>query len=192
VGVLIVIGVLALVIIAALAFIATRPAKYRIERSAQIDARPDVVFSIINDLRRWDEWSPYDKRDPNMEKTFEGPSSGPGASYCWNGNNQVGEGRLTIVESKPGELISMKLEFSRPFQCANEVNFNLEPSESGTRVRWIMDGRNNFLTKAMSVCGQMDKMMGKDFDEGLANLNHVAQAAIVTAREGKPTRVATP
>ena len=110
------IGVLALVITAALAFIATCPAKYRIERSAQIDARPDVVFSIINDLRRWDEWSPYDNRDPNMKKTFEGASLGPGASYCWNGNNQVGEGRLTTVEGKPGELVSMKLEFSRPFQ----------------------------------------------------------------------------
>ena len=106
-----------------------------------------------------------------MKKTFEGPSSGPGAIYAWNGNNEVGEGRMTIVESKPGELVTMKLEFSRPFKCTNEVNFKLEPSGGGTRVSWIMDGKNNFMTKAMSLFMNMDKMVGKDFEQGLANLN---------------------
>ena len=117
-----------------------------------------------------------------MKKTFEGPSAGPGAIYTWNGNNQVGEGRLTIVDSKPGELVSMKLEFSRPFKATNEVNFKLVPSEGGTRVSWIMDGKNNFMSKAMSVFMDMDKMVGKDFEQGLANLNTVAQADTRTAR----------
>src|SRR5258706_68707 len=108
------IGIAVLVLlVAVLAFIATRPPTFRVERSAQVSAPGDVVFSIINDLHRWGEWSPWDKHDPNMKKTFEGSSAGPGAVYTWNGNSQVGEGRLTILESKPGDLISMKLEFIR-------------------------------------------------------------------------------
>jgi Polyketide cyclase / dehydrase and lipid transport len=171
------IGVAVLVlIVAVIAYIATRPTDSRIQRSAQINAPAEVVFSIINDLRRWGEWSPYDKRDPNMKKTFEGPSAGPGAVYTWNGNSQVGEGRLTIVESKPGELVSMRLEFSRPFKCDNQVNFRIVPSEGGTRVSWIMDGKNNFMGKFMSLIMDMDKMVGTDFEHGLANLNTVAQA----------------
>jgi hypothetical protein len=171
------IGIAVLVlIIAAIAVIVTRPTNYRIQRHAQINAPAGVVFSIINDLRRWGEWSPYHKRDPNMKKTLEGPSAGPGAIYTWNGNNEVGEGRLTIVESKPGELVSMRLEFSRPFNATNQVKFRLEPSEAGTRVSWIMDAQNNFMTKAMSLFMDMDKMVGTDFEQGLANLNIVATA----------------
>ena len=129
-----------------------------------------------------------------MKKTFEGPSSGPGASYAWNGNNAVGEGRLTIVESKPAELITMKLEFSRPFKCTNEVNFKLEPSPGGTRVSWIMDGKNNFMTKAMSLFMNMDKMVGKDFEQGLANLSGVAQGRAPELKTAKrlPPRHAEP
>jgi hypothetical protein len=112
------IGVLVLIVVA-IAFIATRPTNFRIQRSAQINVPANIIFAIINDLRRWGEWSPYDKRDPNMKKSFEGPSAGPGAIYIWNGNNEVGEGRLTIVESKLGELVSMRLEFSRPFKPTN-------------------------------------------------------------------------
>jgi hypothetical protein len=173
------IGVVVIVLLALVAYIATRPTDFRYERSAQISAPRDVVFAIINDLRQWGRWSPYDKRDPNMKKNFEGPSSGPGAIYTWNGNSDVGEGRLTIVESKPGELVSMKLDFSRPFKCSNEVNFKLAPSDSGTRVSWIMDGKYNFMTKTMSLFMDMDKMVGKDFEQGLANLNSVAQAESV-------------
>ena len=164
------------VLVAAVAFIATRPANFRIQRSAQVGAPPPVIFAIINDLHQWGRWSPYDKRDPNMKKTFAGSARGPGAIYTWNGNNEVGEGRLTIEESKPGELVRMKLEFSRPFKATNEVNFKLEPSEGGTRVSWIMDGKNNFMTKAMSLVMNMDKMVGKEFEQGLANLNAAAQA----------------
>jgi Polyketide cyclase / dehydrase and lipid transport len=182
-GIQIGIGVLVLVALV-LAYIATRPGSCHIERSAQINAPADVVHSIINDLRQWGKWSPYDKRDPAMKKTFEGPSAGPGASYAWNGNNQVGEGRLTILQSKPGELVSMKLEFTRPFACNNQVNFILVPSGNGTRVTWAMDGKNRFMSKAMSLVMNMDKMVGKDFEQGLANLNTVVQ-------EGKAVPAAT-
>src|SRR5262249_20680584 len=124
-----------------------------------------------NNLREWSRWSPYDKRDPKMKKTFEGPAAGPGATYSWNGNNEVGEGRMTIVNSKPGEVVTMKLEFSRPFKGTNEVNFKLLPTAGGTQVSWIMDGKNNFVLKAMSLFMDMDKMVGKDFEVGLANLD---------------------
>ena len=108
--------------------------------------------------------------------TFDGPSSGPGFSNSWNGDKNVGAGRLTIVESKPGGFISMKLDFSQPFKCLNKVIFNLAPSQGGTRISSIMDGKNNFISKAMSLVMNMDKMAGKDFKQGLANLNSVAQA----------------
>ena len=182
---IIVIGVVVLVLLAFVAYIATRPADFRYERSAQISAPRDVVFAIINDLRQWERWSPYDKRDPNMKKSYEGPSSGPGAIYTWNGNSDVGEGRMTIVESKPGELVAMKLEFFRPFKATNAVNFKLAPSEGGTRVSWIMDGKYNFVTKAMSLFMDFDKMVGTDFEQGLVNLNSVAQAESAKAEEGR-------
>jgi hypothetical protein len=175
------IGIAVLVlIIATVAFIATRPPSFRYQRSAHVSAPPHSVFAIINDLHQWSRWSPYDKRDPNMKKSFGGPAEGPGASYTWNGNNQVGEGRLTIQESKPDEVVRMKLEFSRPFKATNEVNFVLVPSEGGTRVSWIMDGKKNFMSKAMSLVMDMDKMVGTDFEQGLANLNTVAQAGATT------------
>jgi Polyketide cyclase / dehydrase and lipid transport len=173
------IAVLVLVLIligAVFVFIGTRPGSFRIERSAPIGAPPDVVFSIVNDLHQWGRWSPYDKRDPAMKKTFEGASAGPGAVYAWNGNNQVGEGRLTIMESKPGELVSMKLEFFRPFACTNKASFTMAPSEGGTRVTWAMEGKNTLMGKAISLFMDMDKMVGKDFEEGLANLNAAAEA----------------
>jgi hypothetical protein len=171
-----------LLIIAAIAFVATRPGRCHYERSAVVAAPPDAIFAIINDLHQWGRWSPYDKRDPNMKKSFAGPSSGPGAVYEWNGNKDVGEGRLTIEESRPGELVRMKLEFTRPFKCNNQVNFKLEPSPGGTRVSWIMDGTNNFIGKLMSVFMDMDKMVGSDFEQGLANLNRVVTAETSAVR----------
>lgn len=159
-----------------LAIAATKPDDLHVERNALVSASPGVVFAIINDLHRWNEWSPYDKLDPNMKKTHKGAEAGPGASYEWNGNDNVGEGRLTIVDSKPGELVAMKLEFTRPFNCQNTVNFKLEPTDGGTRVHWIMDGKTNFFCKVMSVFISMDEMCGAQFEEGLASLNNVAKA----------------
>jgi hypothetical protein len=181
------IGIAILVLVVLLVvFIATRPTTFRIERTAEVNAPSDVVFSIVNDLHRWGQWSPYDKRDPKMKKTFDGAATGPGAIYAWNGNKHVGEGRLTIVESKPGELVSMKLEFFRPFACTNQANFALAPSGAGTRVTWSMDGKNSFMGKLMSLLINMDKMVGTDFEHGLANLNTVAQAE--TSKVGQAVR----
>ena len=101
------------------AFIASRPSELHVERTAVVHAPADVVHGVINDLRQWGRWSPYDSRDPNMKKTYDGPAAGPGAMYLWNGNSQVGEGKLTILESKPGELVKMRLQMGRPFTCDN-------------------------------------------------------------------------
>jgi hypothetical protein len=170
-------GLAVLVLILALVvLIATRPPAFHVERSAEINAPADVVFAIINDLHQWERWSPWDKRDPEMKRTYEGSPSGPGAIYAWNGNKNVGEGRMTIMDSKPGEFVSIKLEFIRPFAGTNQVRFQLAPSGTGTRVSWLMDGQLNFITKAFSLFMSMDKMCGKDFEDGLANLNAAAQA----------------
>lgn len=171
------IAILVLVLLSAgLVFVATRPNSFRVERTAQIHAPQQVVFAIINDLRQWARWSPFDKRDPQMHKELSGPDTGPGASYSWNGNKDVGEGRMTIVDSKPGESVSMKLEFTRPFKAKNDVTFALVPNDDGTRVSWILDGKNNFMAKFFSLLINMDTMIGKDFEEGLAKLNSIAQS----------------
>lgn len=171
------VGIAFLVLIVALVmFIATRPAKFHIERTAMVNAPAAAVFSLINNFREWSKWSPYEKLDPNLQRTFNGPTSGPGASYAWNGNGQAGAGRMTIIESKPGELVSIKLEFSKPFVAVCQSNFIMVPAAGTTRVTWAMDGTNNFMAKAFSVCMNMDKMVGKDFEAGLANLNTAAQA----------------
>lgn len=159
-----------------LAFASTRPDEMHIERTADVKAPALVVFNIINNLQRWSEWSPYDKFDPNMKKSFKGPQQGPGAIYEWNGNGNVGEGRLTITDSKPGEIVTMKLEFTRPFNCNNQVNFRLTPTDKGTQVSWIMDGKNTLMSKVMGIFMDMDAMVGGDFVEGLKNLDKVAQA----------------
>lgn len=184
------IGIAVLVIIGGLlVFISTRPESFRIERSAQVKAPVDVVFALINDFHQWALWSPYEKLDPDMKKTFEGPPAGPGASYAWSGNNKSGEGRMTILENKPGELITIKLEFTRPFSATNQTTFKLEPSGNGTRVSWIMEGKNTFMGKAMSAFMSMDKLLGKDFEQGLANLDAAAQARV---QERKAASAAVP
>lgn len=167
--------ILVAIIVSALVYISTRPDSFQIRRSAEIPSSPDVLFGIINDLHRWSEWSPYEKFDPQMKKSFEGAAFGPGASYAWNGNKHVGEGRLTIVESQPGEHVTMKLEFSRPFKCNNQVVFKLYPIDNGTNVSWIMDGKNTFISKAFGLLMNMDKMVGQQFEEGLANLKKLVQ-----------------
>jgi hypothetical protein len=131
---------------------------------------------MIDDFHQWVRWSPWEKLDPNMKRTFDGPTSGPGAIYAWSGNSKVGQGRSTIVESKAGQSVSMKLEMFKPFNCTNRVTFKLAPSEAGTRVSWIMEGQNGFMAKGFSLLMNMDKMCGTIFEEGLANLNRVAQS----------------
>jgi Polyketide cyclase / dehydrase and lipid transport len=172
------IGVLALVVLL-LVVISTRPASFRIARSAQVGASDAVVFSLLNDFHQWQKWSPWEKLDPSMKKTFDGPSSGQGAKYSWLGNSKAGEGRMTILDSKPNELLKIQLEFVKPFAATNQTTFKLSPSGDATKteVQWIVEGENGFAAKAFSLFVNMDKLLGKEFEQGLANLNTAAQSA---------------
>jgi len=163
------------VILVLVAVIATRPTEMHVERSATIAAAPADVFAQVNDLHQWEAWSPYAKLDPNMKTTYQGPPSGVGASYSWNGNNQVGEGRTTITESRPHELIRIKLEFVRPFAGTNMAQFTFRAVGDQTTVTWSLDGENNFMAKAVGLLMNMDKMVGGQFDKGLAQLKALVE-----------------
>ncbi|MET0793073.1 MAG: SRPBCC family protein [Polyangiaceae bacterium] len=169
-------AVLAVLLLASV-LIATRPAHFRVERSAQIHAPSAAVFPLINDFRNWAKWSPYEKLDPGMKKTYGGAPSGRGAEYAWSGNDKAGVGRMTITDSKPSELVSMKLEFLKPFAATNQATFELTPNAAGTEVKWSMEGENGFVAKAFCLVVDMDSLVGKDFETGLSNLNQLAQAA---------------
>ena len=159
--------ILLVVLVAAFAYINSRPSEFRIERTARVSATSDVVFPLINDLRQWARWSPFEKLDPNMKRTFAGPDSGAGATYSWAGNAQAGEGRMTITDSKPNELVAMRLEFMKPMAATDKATFQLVPDGDGTKVSWIMEGRNGLMGKTFSIFANMDKMVGSSF-EGLA------------------------
>lgn len=171
------IGVILLVILAVCGIATTKPDIMKVERSATIAAPPEAVFKVVNDFRRWDDWSPWSKLDPNMKKSFEGPSEGVGAIYRWNGNNEVGEGSTTMTESKPNEKVAMKLEFKRPMEGTNDVQFTFVPEGSGTKVTWSMQGKVPFVGKIFSVFVNCEKMCGDQFNEGLANLKKVVETA---------------
>jgi uncharacterized protein YndB with AHSA1/START domain len=164
-------------IVLAAAFISTRPSHYHVDRSLVIAAPPEVVFAHINDLHHWNDWSPWAKKDPNMKESYEGAASGVGASYHWTGNDQVGEGRMTIIESVPSQKVAIKLDFIKPFPATSTARLALLPEGGGTNVEWSLDGENNFMGKAMSVVTSMDKMIGPDFEQGLRNLKSVTETA---------------
>jgi hypothetical protein len=136
-----------------------------------------VVFAQVNDFHNWKAWSPWAKRDPAMEETHEGAASGTGAIYSWRGNSQVGHGRMTISESRPGELIRIKLEFLKPFKATHTAEFTFEGRGDQTVVNWIMTGRNNFLAKVFGLLMDMDKMIGGDFETGLTAMRTAAETA---------------
>ena len=158
------------------AIVATRPDTYRVERSAVVGAPPEVVFAYVNDFRRWEQWSPFEKMDPLMRKTYEGPSSGVDARYHWKGNGRAGEGRMRIAESDPPRRIAIDLQFIEPFASTSRTTFTFEPVANGTRVTWGMAGENTTMGKAISLFASMDDMIGREFEEGLAKLGTVAEA----------------
>lgn len=164
------------VVLVLVAVIATRPSELHVSRTATIAAGAADVFAQVNDFHRWEAWSPYAKLDPNMKKSYEGPTAGVGASYSWSGNNQVGEGRTTITESRPYELIRIKLEFVRPFAGTNTAEFTFRPVGDQTAVTWSLVGRNNFMAKAVGLLMNMDKMVGGQFETGLAQLKALVEA----------------
>ncbi len=170
------IGLAAVILLGALiTFIHQSSDVFRVERSAFIHAPVEHVFGYINNLRQWQLWSPFEKLDPNMTKTFTGPDAGPGASFAWSGNRKAGEGKLTITDSKPSEYVAMTLEFTRPFAATNQVRFTLTPTAGGTNVTWQMLGKPIFITKIFQLLMDMECMVGKEFAEGLANLDRVAR-----------------
>lgn len=179
----IVVGILVIVVVL-VAVIATRPSAFAIERNGQISAPPEAVHPLINDFHQWTLWSPWEKLDPNLKRTYEGPTAGPGAVYAWVGNSEAGEGKMTILESKPNEKVDIKLEFLKPFAATNTTLFKLTPEAGGTKVTWRMEGNNNFICKAFSMFMDVDKMVGKDFETGLANLNTAAQAEAQKQKSG--------
>jgi carbon monoxide dehydrogenase subunit G len=167
--------VIVLLIAGVLAFAATKPDTFRVERSAAINAPPEAVFPLINDFHNWQAWSPWEKLDPAMTKSHSGAASGQGAVYEWEGNSDVGKGRMEITESAPPSRIKIKLDFLAPFEAHNTAEFALQPAGSGTNVVWAMHGENNFMGKVMQVFMDMDSMIGKDFETGLANMKAAAE-----------------
>lgn len=165
-----VLALLAVAIVIFLGIVALQPDESRVARSAKIDAPPATVFAFINDLHHWNDWSPWAKLDPNAKYSLSGADSGNGAKFTWSGNDQVGEGALTIVDSKPEESIRMQLDFIKPMQATNFVQFDLAPAETGTTVTWSMVGKPTFVQKAVCLFMDMDKMIGDQFEQGLANL----------------------
>jgi len=170
----ILIGLAALIAILAVV-ISMRPDDFRVTRSMTMVATPQAVFEQGNDLHKWDAWSPWARLDPNVKNSFEGPATGPGSVFKWSGNNDVGEGIQTITESRPGELGRFKLEFVRPFAGTNDVDFTFKPEGTGTLVTWTMSGKNNFMSKAMGLVMDCDKMCGDFFVTGLTNLKAIVE-----------------
>lgn len=157
-------------------YIATQPSAFSVRREAVIPAPPDVVFAQVNDFHKWQAWSPWAKLDPNAKAEFAGPTSGTGAIFGWAGNAQVGEGKMTITESVPNDLIRMRLEFLKPWPATNQTLFTFKPDGKDTRMNWEMSGHNNFFGRAMCFFMNMDKMVGTSFEQGMTNIAEVLKA----------------
>jgi hypothetical protein len=157
-------------------FVAMKPDTFSIQRSATFQASPEAVYEQLNSFRNWDDWSPWAKRDPNMKATFSGPEEGVDAHYAWEGNNAVGSGKMTILESQPNRLVKINLEFLKPFAATNLATFTITPEGSHTQLQWEMTGTNNFMSKLFGVIFNMDKTVGKDFEQGLASIKTIVEA----------------
>jgi len=177
------------VLVLFVAVVATRPSAYHVERKLEVAAPTDLVFGVLNDLQQFAGvlvvfGSPWEKRDPNMQKTFAGPAAGVGQSYAWSGNREVGKGKMTIEESVPGQKVGMKLEFVKPMKSTATCALTLAGTPTGSFVTWSMHGNHNFVGKAFGVFMNMDNMLGTDIEKGLAQLKTVAegnQGAIAAA-----------
>ncbi len=162
-------------IVALLLYATTRPDSFQIERSLVINAKPEKIFPLINDLHQWTSWSPWEGLDPALKREYSGSASGQGARYAWSGNDKVGAGSMTITASQPMTHIAMDLHFIQPFEARNVAEFTLTEGANGTRVSWRMTGPNPYIAKVMQVFFSVDAMVGKDFEAGLAKLRQVAE-----------------
>jgi Polyketide cyclase / dehydrase and lipid transport len=170
--------------------VATRPPTFHIERSITVNAPPEAAFAEVNDFHAWPNWSPWEKMDPGMKKTFAGAPSGAGSIYSWVGNDKVGEGRMTIEKSDQPSLVSIKLEFLKPFAATNTATFTFVPAPGGTKVTWAMDGEKNFMAKAFHMVMDMDKMVGGDFERGLTAMKAAAETSAKASADAAAANVA--
>jgi hypothetical protein len=183
-----------LILIAGLGLvIETRPSAYHVERSTTVNASTDAVYGHVADLHQWGAWSPWDKLDPAMKKDYSGDAGAIGSSYHWTGNDKVGEGRMTVTQADPGKDVGFDLEFIKPFAGKCKTGFAFAPEGAGTKVTWTMDGTSNFMAKAMELfAGNMDKMIGPDFEHGLAGLKQVVEASPAEAAPAESSTSAAP
>jgi uncharacterized protein YndB with AHSA1/START domain len=156
--------------------VALRPARFQVSRSAVIAGPPATVFPHVNELPKWKAWSPWQRLDPDAKNTFSGPESGVGSSMAWEGNNQVGSGRMTVTESATDNRVVFRLDFEKPFRATHTAEFTFAPEGAGTRVTWTMTGNNGFMGKLVSLFMNCDKMIGAQFEAGLANLDEVVRS----------------
>ena len=173
--IIVVVVVLVIGVAGLLGFAAIKPDEFRIQRAASIKAPPEKIFPLINDFHNWVSWSPWEKLDPALKRTYSGAASGRGAVYEWEGNKKVGQGRMEIMESSPSSKITIKLDFLKPFEAHNTAEFTLDRQGDSTTVTWVMNGRQPYMFKVMSLFFSMDKMIGKDFEAGLANLKSITE-----------------
>jgi uncharacterized protein YndB with AHSA1/START domain len=165
----------ALVLLLLFVIAARRPDEFAVRRTADIRAPAETVFGLINDFRQWPRWSPWEKLDPNLNRTLSGSEAGRGSVYEWQGNKQVGAGRMEILDSVPHTRVDIKLSFFKPFKAENRSTFTITPVDGASRVLWEMTGTNNFMFKLMGLFMNMDKMVGNDFEKGLAAMKAEAE-----------------
>lgn len=166
---------LAVLIAAVLLYAATRPDAFRVERSVTIKGAPEKIFPLINDFHQWEAWSPWEKIDPALTRSYGGAASGTGATYAWSGNQKIGKGSMEIIESQPSSKALLKLDFTAPFEAHNMVEFRLERQGDATKVTQAMYGPSPYLSKLMGLFFSMEKMVGGKYEEGLASLKAIAE-----------------
>lgn len=171
VAAILVTGIVIVLILAAM-----KPDTFTLRRSLAINAPPERIFPLINDFRNWTQWSPWEKLDPNLKRDYSGAPAGVGSAYAWDGDKKVGQGRMEIVEAVPPSKVALKLDFIRPFEAHNTVTFALEPAGNATNVTWTMTGPTPFIGKIFHVFVDMDRMVGSDFEKGLASMKAAAEA----------------
>jgi hypothetical protein len=166
-----------IIVLALVVIVALQPGEFRVERSTSVGAPPSAVFAQVNDFHKWEGWNPWGKIDPAMKQSYDGAPAGVGAIYNWNGNSEVGAGRMTITESRPSDYVKIKLEFFKPFAATNTAEFMFKPDGNQTIVTWSMLGEKNFMAKAIHLFMDMDKMIGGQFEKGLANIKSLVETA---------------
>ncbi len=174
------------IVIALVVVIAMRPSEYGVSRSAMIPATPEVAFALVNDFRNWDKWSPWAKLDPNMKVSHSGPETGEGSVYEWEGNSDVGKGKMTIRQSHPHQHVAIELEFMEPFASLSDTDFRFQSASGGTQVTWEMKGSLGFMEKAFGLFMDMEGMIGKDFEKGLGQMAEAAKAMPTPQTETTP------